>query len=56
MHRWQITALLLLSSLALFAAPAEEPATLQGFSANSSQTGARMGDEIPFRSVHRQSA
>jgi len=37
MHRWQITALLLLSAFALFAAPAEVPVTLQGFSSNSSE-------------------
>ena len=37
MHRWQISVLLLLSAFALFAAPADEPATLQGFSSNSSQ-------------------
>jgi len=37
MHRWQITVLLLLSAFALFAAPAQEPVTLQGFSSNSSE-------------------
>ena len=37
MQRWQITVLLLLSAFALFAAPAQEPVTLQGFSSNSSE-------------------
>jgi len=49
MHRWQITALLLLSAFALFAAPAQEPVTLQGFSANSSQKEREW--EAKFRSV-----
>ena len=49
MHRWQFTALLLLSTLAVFASPAEEPATLQGFSANASQ--AERDWEGKFRSI-----
>ena len=38
MHRWQFTALALLSTLALSAAPAEEAGSLQGFSAGATQT------------------
>jgi N-acetylated-alpha-linked acidic dipeptidase len=38
MRRWQLTVLLLLSTLALSAVPAEEPVTLQGFSAAAAQT------------------
>jgi len=37
MFRWQFTLLLLLSTLALSAAPAEEPVSLQGFSSSASQ-------------------
>jgi N-acetylated-alpha-linked acidic dipeptidase len=49
MYRWQLTTLLLLPTLALFASPAEEPATLQGFSANASQ--AERDWEEKFRSI-----
>ena len=49
MFRWQFTALLLLSTLALSAAPAEEPATLQGFSSDASQ--AERAWEGKFRSI-----
>jgi N-acetylated-alpha-linked acidic dipeptidase len=38
MRRWQFTVLVLLSSLALSATLAEEPASLQGFSASASRT------------------
>jgi N-acetylated-alpha-linked acidic dipeptidase len=37
MHRWQLIVLLLLSTLALAAAPAEEPVALQGFSSNAAR-------------------
>jgi len=37
MHRWQFTVLLLLSVLALGAAPAEEPGSLQGFSSTAAR-------------------
>jgi N-acetylated-alpha-linked acidic dipeptidase len=49
MHRWQLTALLLLSTLALAAAPAEEPVALQGFSAKAAQ--AERGWEGKFRAI-----
>jgi N-acetylated-alpha-linked acidic dipeptidase len=49
MRRWQLTVLLLLSSLALSAAPAEEPVSLQGFSAAAAQ--AEREWEGKFRSV-----
>jgi N-acetylated-alpha-linked acidic dipeptidase len=49
MYRWQLTTLLLLSTLALFASPAEDPATLQGFSANASQ--AERDWEGKFRAI-----
>jgi N-acetylated-alpha-linked acidic dipeptidase len=49
MVRWQLTLLLLLSTLALFASPAAEPAALQGFSANASQ--AERDWEGKFRSI-----
>ena len=37
MHRWQFTVILLLSTLTLAAAPAEEPVPLQGFSSNAAR-------------------
>jgi N-acetylated-alpha-linked acidic dipeptidase len=49
MHRWQFTVLLLLSTFALAATPAEEPVALQGFSANAAQ--AERGWEGKFRSI-----
>jgi N-acetylated-alpha-linked acidic dipeptidase len=49
MHRWQFTVLLLLSTLALSAAPAEEPAPLQGFSSNAAR--AEREWEGKFRSL-----
>ncbi len=49
MHRWQLTMLLLLSTLALSAAPAEEPVPLQGFSSNAAQ--AERDWEGKFRSI-----
>ena len=49
MHRWQFTVLLLLSSLALSAAPAEEPVPLQGFSSNAAR--AEREWEGKFRSI-----
>ena len=49
MHRWQFTVLLLLSTFALSARPAEEPVALQGFSANAAQ--AERGWEGKFRSI-----
>jgi N-acetylated-alpha-linked acidic dipeptidase len=49
MHRWQFTLLLLLSTLALSAAPAEEPVSLQGFSSNAAQ--AERDWEGKFRSI-----
>jgi N-acetylated-alpha-linked acidic dipeptidase len=49
MHRWHLTVLALLSVLALSAAPAKEPESLQGFSANASQTERQW--EGKFRSI-----
>ena len=49
MHRWHFTVLVLLSALALSAAPAEEPESLQGFSANASQAERQW--EGKFRSI-----
>jgi N-acetylated-alpha-linked acidic dipeptidase len=49
MHRWQFTVLLLLSTFALSATPAEEPVALQGFSANAAQ--AEREWEGKFRSI-----
>ena len=49
MHRWQFTVLLLLSTLALSAAPAEEPVSLQGFSSNAAR--AEREWEGKFRSI-----
>jgi N-acetylated-alpha-linked acidic dipeptidase len=49
MHRWQFTGLLLLSTLALAAAPAEEPVALQGFSSTAAQ--AEREWESKFRSM-----
>ena len=49
MHRWQSTVILLLSTLTLAAAPAEEPVPLQGFSSNASR--AEREWEGKFRSV-----
>jgi N-acetylated-alpha-linked acidic dipeptidase len=49
MHRWQFTLLLLLSTLARSAAPAEEPVSLQGFSSNAAQ--AERDWEGKFRSI-----
>jgi N-acetylated-alpha-linked acidic dipeptidase len=37
MHRWHLTVVLLLSTLTLAAAPAEEPVPLQGFSSNAAR-------------------
>ena len=37
MHRWQFTVLLLLAALTLSAAPAEEPASLPGFSSDAAR-------------------
>jgi len=49
MHRWQFTVILLLSTLTLAAAPAEEPVPLQGFSSNAAR--AEREWEGKFRSV-----
>ena len=49
MRRWQLTVLLLLSTLALSAAPAEEPVPLQGFSSTAAQ--AEREWEGKFRSI-----
>jgi N-acetylated-alpha-linked acidic dipeptidase len=49
MHRWQFTGLLLLSTLALSATPAEEPAPLQGFSSTAAQSEREW--EGKFRSI-----
>jgi N-acetylated-alpha-linked acidic dipeptidase len=49
MHRWQFTGLLLLSTLALAAAPAEEPVSLQGFSSTAAR--AEREWEGKFRSI-----
>ena len=49
MHRWQFTVILLLSTLTLAAAPAEEPVPLQGFSSHSAR--AEREWEGKFRSV-----
>ena len=49
MHRWQISVLLPLAAVALFAAPAQEPVTLQGFSSNS--TGKERDWESKLRSI-----
>src|SRR5271157_3416416 len=49
MHRWNFTVILLLSTLALAAAPAEEPVPLQGFSSNAAR--AEREWEAKFRSL-----
>ena len=49
MRRWQFTVILLLSTLALAAAPAEEPVPLQGFSSNAAR--AEREWEGKFRSI-----
>ena len=49
MHRWQFTVILLLSTLTLAAAPAEEPVPLQGFSLNAAR--AEREWEGKFRSI-----
>ncbi|MGD0007532.1 MAG: transferrin receptor-like dimerization domain-containing protein [Terriglobia bacterium] len=49
MHRWQFTVILLLSTLTLAAAPAEEPVPLQGFSSNAAR--AEREWEGKFRSI-----
>jgi N-acetylated-alpha-linked acidic dipeptidase len=49
MRRWQFTVLVLLSTLALSAAPAEEPTSLQGFSASATRT--ERDWEEKFRSI-----
>jgi len=49
MHRWKFTVTLLLSTLTLAAAPAEEPVPLQGFSSNAAQ--AEREWEGKFRSI-----
>ncbi|MGB9485645.1 MAG: transferrin receptor-like dimerization domain-containing protein [Terriglobia bacterium] len=49
MHRWQFTLILLLSTLTLAAAPAEEPVPLQGFSSNAAR--AEREWEGKFRSI-----
>ena len=49
MHRWHFTVILLLSTLTLAAAPAEEPVPLQGFSSNAAR--AEREWEGKFRSI-----
>ena len=49
MHRWKFTVILLLSTLTLAAAPAEEPVPLQGFSSNAAR--AEREWEGKFRSI-----
>jgi N-acetylated-alpha-linked acidic dipeptidase len=49
MHRWKLTVILLLSTLTLAAAPAEEPVPLQGFSSNAAR--AEREWEGKFRSI-----
>jgi N-acetylated-alpha-linked acidic dipeptidase len=49
MHRWKFTIILLLSTLTLAAAPAEEPVPLQGFSSNAAR--AEREWEGKFRSI-----
>jgi N-acetylated-alpha-linked acidic dipeptidase len=49
MRRWQFTVILLLSTLTLAAAPAEEPVPLQGFSSNAAR--AEREWEGKFRSI-----
>jgi len=49
MRRWQFTVLVLFSTLALSAAPAEEPVLLQGFSANATRVEREW--EGRFRSI-----
>jgi N-acetylated-alpha-linked acidic dipeptidase len=49
MHRWHLTVILLLSTLTLAAAPAEEPVPLQGFSSNAAR--AQREWEGKFRSI-----
>jgi N-acetylated-alpha-linked acidic dipeptidase len=49
MHRWKFSVILLLSTLALAAAPGEEPASLQGFSSTAAR--AEREWEGKFRSI-----
>jgi N-acetylated-alpha-linked acidic dipeptidase len=49
MHRWKFTVIVLLSTLTLAAAPAEEPVPLQGFSSNAAR--AEREWEGKFRSI-----
>ena len=56
MHRWQFTVLLLLSTLTLSAAPAEEPVSLQGFSSEAARAEREWEGKIPLHTLSRQPA